>query len=287
MKTVPLGDLCHIRIGRTPSRANPDYWGGPHPWATISDMGDSPLTRTREGVTDLAVREARLQPVAPGTLLYSFKLTIGKMAVVATEIYTNEAIAALVPRNPFELDSKYLRFALATIDGGEYASTAVKGRTLNSETLGMLPVPIVRIEEQQRIAIELAATLDSVRHARTASDERARHARVLRTSIIERGLGTKATRGWQRPVLASVLRSPLRTGVSAPEVQVGGMPGLSLAAVRNGVLDLTATKRVDVDESTNRLVREGCFYVVRGNGRLEPRRTRGASTMSFNGDCVS
>ena len=77
MRTIPLGDLCHIKIGRTPSRANPDYWGGPHPWAAISDMNDGLLTATREGVTDLAVQEARLQPVVPGTLLYSFKLTIG------------------------------------------------------------------------------------------------------------------------------------------------------------------------------------------------------------------
>jgi type I restriction enzyme S subunit len=44
---------------------------------------------------------------------------------------------------------------------------------------------------------------------------------------------------------------------------------LTLASVRNGQLDLTRTKRVDVDASTNRLVREGCFYIVRGNGRLD------------------
>jgi type I restriction enzyme S subunit len=44
--------------------------------------------------------------------------------------------------------------------------------------------------------------------------------------------------------------------------------GLTLAAVRNGRLDLTRTKRIDVDPMTNRVVREGNFYIVRGNGRL-------------------
>ncbi len=65
MKQVPLGDICHIRIGRTPSRANPDYWNGPHPWASISDLDQDSVTATREGITDLAVQETRLQPVAP------------------------------------------------------------------------------------------------------------------------------------------------------------------------------------------------------------------------------
>ena len=168
MKVVPLGELCHIKIGRTPSRANPDYWGGPHPWATISDLAYGPLSTTKEGVTDLAVQEARLQPVAPGTLLYSFKLTIGKMAVASTPLFTNEAIAALIPRDPRALDSEYLRYALATVNANAGASTAVKGRTLNSESLASLPVPLVPIEVQRRMAAHLAAQLATVDDARSA-----------------------------------------------------------------------------------------------------------------------
>lgn len=208
MRTVPLGDLCHISIGRTPSRANSDYWGGPHAWATISDMTGTALSTTKESVTDLAVQEARLQPVAPGTLLFSFKLTIGKMAIASTELYTNEAIAALVPRSP-TLDPMYLRYALASIDAGAGASTAVKGRTLNSATLSMLPVPVAPPDEQRRIALELSDQLVGVDVMRDRTIARVMSAKALRTALID------------EPFVALAARSEGRSIASVARVQTG------------------------------------------------------------------
>jgi type I restriction enzyme, S subunit len=141
-----LRDVCDIRIGRTPSRANPGYWGLGHFWATIADLARDPLTRTTETITDLAVEECRLRVVPAGTLLYSFKLTIGRMAVPGIPIFTNEAIAALHVRDAHELDRDYLEFALRSLDTSRLTDNAVKGRTLNSASLGGLVIPIPPLE---------------------------------------------------------------------------------------------------------------------------------------------
>jgi len=185
MKLVPLGDICHIRIGRTPSRANPDYWSGPIPWATIADLGEGPLTVTRDWITDLAVREARMPVVPPGTLLYSFKLTIGKMAITGTSLYTNEAIAALVPRDPSNLDRDYLRYALASIDGGADSSMAVKGRTLNSETLAKLSIPIIPVDDQRHIASNLTSQLEAVHKTRDLTRARLETSTRVREKVVD------------------------------------------------------------------------------------------------------
>lgn len=245
MKIVPLGELCHIKIGRTPSRANPNYWGGSHPWATISDLADGPLSTTKEGVTDLAVQEARLQLVAPGTLLYSFKLTIGKMAVASNTLYTNEAIAALVPRDPLALDSGYLRYALATINADAGASTAVKGRTLNSETLARLPVPLVPIEAQRRIAAQLTSQLAAVDSARSASAKRRVDAASLQTRTYEQAFADhmpfavrpsnyEAPIGWTWHTLTDLAR--LETGHTPSRARDdwwhGDIPWIALPDIR-------------------------------------------------------
>ena len=52
------------------------------------------------------------EPVPAGTLLFSFKLSIGKMAVAGIPLYTNEAIAALPIVYPKELSRDFLRYAL-------------------------------------------------------------------------------------------------------------------------------------------------------------------------------
>ena len=46
MKMVKLGDICEIRVGRTPARADASMWGSGTPWLSIADMG----LFTNEGV---------------------------------------------------------------------------------------------------------------------------------------------------------------------------------------------------------------------------------------------
>ena len=161
-----LGDLCDIKIGRTPSRANSAYWNGSLPWATIADLGTSRVTETRESITETAVRVLKLSPVPAGTLLYSFKLTIGKMAFAGMPLYTNEAIAALTPKRPSTLDSTFLRFALSTIDAAAASSTAVKGRTLNGPSLANLAVPVPRIDLQRRMVASISDALTQIDNLR-------------------------------------------------------------------------------------------------------------------------
>ena len=51
--SVPLGELCDVVIGRTPSRARSDYWGPGHPWLSIADMNQgSEIWTTKESITD-------------------------------------------------------------------------------------------------------------------------------------------------------------------------------------------------------------------------------------------
>ncbi len=78
-KGCRLADLCEINIGKTPSRNETRYWGGANPWLAISDMkGDECVSRTKERISDAAVEECNCKIVSAGTVLLSFKLSIGK-----------------------------------------------------------------------------------------------------------------------------------------------------------------------------------------------------------------
>ena len=103
---MPLGGpdgVCDIGIGHTPSKRNMSYWAGRdgHAWATISDMGDRYVTATKRTITDAAVERGRVKQkrLPRGTVLLSFKLTIGKVAIAGCDLFTNEAIAGLRPKD--------------------------------------------------------------------------------------------------------------------------------------------------------------------------------------------
>ena len=92
-----LGTVCDITIGGTPSRKNPEYFTGSNLWVSVAEMQGQIITDTKEKITNEAVKASNVKLIPAGTTLLSFKLSIGKTAIAGVNLYTNEAIAALIP----------------------------------------------------------------------------------------------------------------------------------------------------------------------------------------------
>lgn len=160
--TVPLGDLCDITVGRTPARNNPAFWGPGEPWVSIADMNQGlVITDTKEQITPAAAKSGKL--VEAGTVMLSFKLSIGKVGIAGRDLYTNEAIAALPIRNSSQLLPEYLLRALQVADLAGGANRAAMGATLNKAKLQQFRIPVPPLDEQRRIAAILDQA-DQVRH---------------------------------------------------------------------------------------------------------------------------
>ena len=100
LQSIKLSDMFTLQMGKTPSRDNPAYWNGTHKWVSIADLGKATkfIVDTKECITDLAVSETGIRATPKDTVVMSFKLSIGKTAVTAEEIYTNEAIMSFVDK---------------------------------------------------------------------------------------------------------------------------------------------------------------------------------------------
>jgi type I restriction enzyme S subunit len=167
-----LGDLCEIAIGKTPKRSEPRYWGGDNRWAIIADLNNGVVAETKEHITDVAVlEECRGRLVRAGTLLMSFKLSIGKVAFAECDLYTNEAIAALPIRDETVVDKKYLLWCLKIVTLDTEADEAVKGKTLNKAKLKRLKIPLPPLDEQRRIVRRIEEISRRVEEARRLQQE--------------------------------------------------------------------------------------------------------------------
>lgn len=161
MRHIYLEELCDINIGKTPSRSNPRYWNGSNKWLAISDMKSRNLNQTKECITDLAIQECNMKIVPKGTVLMSFKLSIGKLGITRDDIFTNEAIASFKIINEDILERNYLYYALQTINYKKVAEKAVKGSTLNKAKLKKIMIPLPSFQAQQKIAdtLDLASEI--------------------------------------------------------------------------------------------------------------------------------
>lgn len=92
MEYKKINELCEINIGKTPSRNKSEYWGEGSGWLSISDLKDKFITKTKEEITSMAISACNMKIVPRNTVVMSFKLSIGKTAILKEDMYTNEAI---------------------------------------------------------------------------------------------------------------------------------------------------------------------------------------------------
>ncbi len=175
-----LRDVCNIEIGRTPSRGKATYWDKAKStnniWLSIADMNntdeDGNIFDSREYLSDSGADQFSAVPA--GTLLMSFKLTIGRLAFAGQELRTNEAIAAITPKDPKKLDKRFLYYFLMSHDWDQVAGAdvKVKGKTLNKQKIGSLPIYVPSMEDQTSVVAQLDSFLAQIRELDSKIDRK-------------------------------------------------------------------------------------------------------------------
>ena len=148
-------DEFRLSMGKTPARNNPECWdNGNHKWVSISDMSSYARYTgdTGEYITDYAIADSGIKAVPKGTIIMSFKLSIGRTAVTSEDIYTNEAIMAFADFDEKKFNIDFLHFLIANKNWLLGAKQAVKGQTLNKESIGNAKIIIPPIEMQEQFA---------------------------------------------------------------------------------------------------------------------------------------
>ena len=152
-----LGEISTISMGRTPSRAIQEYWGPGHTWLSIADLKSKIVTDSKEEITDSSA--STMSVIPKGTLLMSFKLSIGKLCFAGRDLFTNEAICSF---SSLKASSEFLYYVLGRTDFSLYGKQAVKGYTLNRESLQTVEVCLPSREEQDAIASVLSSIDDEI-----------------------------------------------------------------------------------------------------------------------------
>jgi type I restriction enzyme M protein len=155
-----LGHVADLAIGGTPNTSKPQYYTGTNPWVTVAELKGEVINDTSAHITDAAIQESNVKLVPAGTLLMSFKLTIGKTAITGRDMYTNEAIAAITPRaapaqDALWVDTDYLHALLTLLpdDVVNHRSQGKKkiGQSLNLAFLRRVQIPLMSATDRQAV----------------------------------------------------------------------------------------------------------------------------------------
>lgn len=125
--------LAPFQVGWTPPTKNDANFIGDNLWVNISDLKDKFISSTAKCISDKAAKEASMDITPRGSLLYSFKLSVGAVSFAGCYLYTNEAIASFLDQAQLPLSYLYYALPIFII---ENASTNIYGaKILNQELI--------------------------------------------------------------------------------------------------------------------------------------------------------
>lgn len=142
-KNIKVEEFFNISIGKTPPRKEPE-WFSKNPddiiWVSISDMGNCGtfISNSSEYLTKKAVSKFNIKIVPDNTVLLSFKLTVGRVAITDGNMTTNEAIAHFITGKK-EIN-EYLYCYLKNFNFQTMGSTSSIATAVNSKIIKAMPI---------------------------------------------------------------------------------------------------------------------------------------------------
>ena len=161
-ETKKLGEIISFDIGGTPSRKETKYFNGNHLWISVSELNNNIINDTKEKITDEGIKNSSVKLIKKGSVLMSFKLSIGKMGTAGKDMYCNEAIMFF--KHNEEITNKYLYCWLQYNNLYKYASGQIGSGSLNKTSLSNIQVQLPSLEKQQEIVNIIENTESSESH---------------------------------------------------------------------------------------------------------------------------
>jgi type I restriction enzyme S subunit len=142
-----LGNLFIIKIGRTPPRKE-QHWFSTNPndvkWISIKDLGNSGIyiDTVSEYLTKEAIERFSIPVIPSNTVLLSFKLTVGRVAITTEEMVSNEAIAHFKIKDNSKFYAEFLYLFLKSLNFSLLGSTSSIAEAINSQMIKEIEIPI-------------------------------------------------------------------------------------------------------------------------------------------------
>lgn len=154
---VKLGDVCDIKSGGTPNRANASYWNGNIPYVKTGLINFNVIAEADEFITEDGLNESSTKIIPKGSVLmamYGQGVTRGRVAILGIDAAINQAVSAIQIKSSDTLDLNYLFITLSGMYSYLREISSERGgnqSNLNGQMIKALQIPLPPIEEQKQI----------------------------------------------------------------------------------------------------------------------------------------
>lgn len=272
-----LSNVADWGSGGTPSRKNPDYYGGYIPWIKTGELEDGYIFDSEEKITEDAVAHssAKLFPI-DSVLIAMYGATIGKTAILGIPATTNQACACARCRDV--LNNKYLFYYLRS----QKDTFIAKGKggaqpNISQDIIRNHMIPLPPLAEQKRIVEQIESLFSKLDEANEKAQEVIDRIETNIEAILYNAFSGKLTQywrkengvdyNWEKSTLSKIV-SGLKYGSSEKsDYNNNGTPVLRIPNIGEGVIDFSDLKYMQGELGNSyHEVFENDILIIRSNG---------------------
>jgi type I restriction enzyme M protein len=155
-KMVTLGEVFQIESGGTPDSKKPDYWDGDIKWATLVDIPKDIqiISETKRKITTKGLKASSAKLLPEKTVLVSSRATIGRIAVINSEMATNQGFKnIIIDKNNHPLFVAYMlsrqkEKMIQLASGGTF-------KEISKTAISTIQIPLPPLKVQKQIVEEI------------------------------------------------------------------------------------------------------------------------------------
>lgn len=185
-----IGKVKHfyrLLTGFTPATKNDTYYDlvNGYDWVTIGDMTSGSIATTKSKISQKYIDEFRPEQTPKGSLLYSFKLSVGQVCFAGKNLYTNEAIASFLTSPDISLE--FLSYSSSYIIYNANTNT-YGAKILNQDLIRNASIILPPLAEQKVIAEYLDEKCGKIDRMMKQIDKKIALYKRLRRAIITKAV---------------------------------------------------------------------------------------------------
>lgn len=186
-RSATMEDVSIVGIGKTPPRKEQHWFSEDSNdvrWVSIRDMGicGTYASTTSEFLTAEAVDKFNVRRVPDNTVLMSFKMTIGRVAITDGEMTTNEAIAHFRLDPASQLSTEFIYLHLRQFDFSKLSSTSSIADAVNSKTVRQIPILVPSGEVATAFQEQIGVVFEMLK----SNEQQAQTLATLRDALLPR-----------------------------------------------------------------------------------------------------
>ncbi len=183
-----LGEVSQIISGTTPDTSNPDFWGKGNYWVTPAEINEDNLyiRKTAREITNLAIESCSLCKMPRGTIIFSSRAPIGKIAISDVDtLYCNQGFKNFICSK--NIYNKFLYYFL--LKNKKYLISLGKGTTFKEVSKGIISAVNIQyplLPEQHKIVERLDKLQEQTKQLEAIYTKKIKDLDELKQSILQK-----------------------------------------------------------------------------------------------------